>query len=333
MKITISIILIFSLVIPFYGVFASADNVNISLEVTGEAPSYQCSDGIDNDSDGQIDYPDDPGCASGDDNDETNAPSGGGGGGGGAGTLPPSFLTTIVFKGKAYPGADVTLLKDAQVAAAEKADDFGNFEIILEGISGGIYTFGIWAQDTKGKRSITLSFTISVTAEATTTVSGIFIPPTIGLDKTVVKQGDILEIFGVSYPKSEVAIHVSSDEEKIFTATVEESGIYIYKLDTSGLAKDTHFAKSRSKHYLDDTRSSFSRVVSFVVGEESIEAEFLKGDLNGDGRVNLVDFSIAAFWYKRTISKEFAEKEAGYLNGDGKIDLVDFSIMAYFWTG
>ncbi len=33
---------------------------------------YQCSDGIDNDQDGKIDYPNDPGCSSSSDNDETN---------------------------------------------------------------------------------------------------------------------------------------------------------------------------------------------------------------------------------------------------------------------
>jgi hypothetical protein len=49
--------------------------------------------------------------------------------------------------------------------------------------------------------------------------------------------------------------------------------------------------------------------------------------------VNLVDFSIAAYWYKRPLSADFKVKEAAKLNGDGKIDLVDFSIMAYYWTG
>ena len=37
-------------------------------------PSYQCNDGIDNDGDGMIDYPDDPGCDSSTDDDEYNAP-------------------------------------------------------------------------------------------------------------------------------------------------------------------------------------------------------------------------------------------------------------------
>lgn len=39
-----------------------------------EEPDVACSDGDDNDSDGLIDYPDDPGCASADDPSEINAP-------------------------------------------------------------------------------------------------------------------------------------------------------------------------------------------------------------------------------------------------------------------
>lgn len=41
------------------------------------APSFACSDGIDNDSDGLVDFPDDPGCDSASDNDEFNETSGG----------------------------------------------------------------------------------------------------------------------------------------------------------------------------------------------------------------------------------------------------------------
>lgn len=39
-------------------------------------PSFACSDGIDNDGDGLIDFPNDPGCTSSSDNDEFNQPSG-----------------------------------------------------------------------------------------------------------------------------------------------------------------------------------------------------------------------------------------------------------------
>ncbi len=61
--------------------------------------------------------------------------------------------------------------------------------------------------------------------------------------------------------------------------------------------------------------------------------KLIKCDLNEDGRCNLVDFSIAAFWYKKTLTPEFTVREKNHLNGDGKLDLIDFSIMAFYWTG
>ena len=49
----------------------------------------QCNDLIDNDGDGKIDYPADPGCSSSIDTDETDVSSGGAGGGGGTVIIPP----------------------------------------------------------------------------------------------------------------------------------------------------------------------------------------------------------------------------------------------------
>jgi hypothetical protein len=42
----------------------------------------------------------------------------------------------------------------------------------------------------------------------------------------------------------------------------------------------------------------------------------------------LIDFSIAAYWYKRPSVPENVD-----INSDGKVDLIDFSIMAFHWTG
>jgi hypothetical protein len=55
----------------------------------------------------------------------------------------------------------------------------------------------------------------------------------------------------------------------------------------------------------------------------------IPGDISCDGTVNLVDFSILAYWYKLGTKPPVNVD----LNGDGKINLVDFSILAYHWTG
>ena len=51
-------------------------------------------------------------------------------------------------------------------------------------------------------------------------------------------------------------------------------------------------------------------------------------DYNGDGRVDLVDFSILIFWFNKSPVPPDID-----CNADGKVDIVDFSIVAYYWTG
>src|SRR3989338_7702544 len=155
-----------------------------------------CSDGVDNDGDGKTDYSADPGCSSTSNNDETDpapAPtptpsSGGGGGGGGGGYIAP--VTGITFSGRAYPKSTITVLKDAQIAATTVADANANFSVSVTGISSGNYIFSVYSEDSKGIRSSLLTFPVSVTSGATTNIGGVFIAPTIAVDKSEVKRGD-----------------------------------------------------------------------------------------------------------------------------------------------
>lgn len=260
----------------------------------------------------------------------TSAPSGGGGGGY---VSPPE--TKVIFSGRAYPKSAVTLLKDAQIAATTIAGADANFQIGVSNLSGGNYIFSVYSEDSSGIRSSLLSFPVSVVSGAIVNIGGIFVAPTIAVDKNEVKMGENIAIFGQSIPKAEITIVVNSDEEFFNKTLADASGAYLYNLDTIQLKIGQHFTKSKAT--LDGAISSFSKAIGFAVGAKNIIAELpeaiVKGDLNGDKRVNLIDFSIVAYWYKRTISAEFVVKEKERLNGDGKVDLIDFSIMAFYWTG
>lgn len=260
----------------------------------------------------------------------------GGGGGGGGGYVAPPVVTQANFSGRAYPKSAVTLLKDAQVAAATVAGADANFQINLTGLSAGNYIFSVYSEDKNGIRSSLLTFPISVTSGATTNVSGIFIAPTIAVDKSEVKRGDNIAIFGQSASQADITISVNSDEEFFAKTISDKDGIYLYNFDTAILEYATHYIKSKA--IIGNLAiSGWSNSISFKVGEKNVaiesEKKALKGDLNNDGKVNLIDFSIAAYWYKRTISASFATIEKERLNGDGKVNLIDFSIMAYYWTG
>ncbi|MCC7469772.1 MAG: hypothetical protein IT284_01380 [Bacteroidetes bacterium] len=305
----------------------SASNSNFQVNIV---PAPQCFDGQDNDSDGLTDYPSDPGCSSYTDDSE-NDMGGGGGGGGGGGSVSS---TSVVFKGRAYPLSKVYLLKDGQIAASTISGPNAIFSVTIGNLTAGNYTFSVYGEDENGLKSSLFTFPVYITQGASTEVSGIFITPTIATDKSQVKKGDNIVIFGQGAPNSNITISVHSPVELFKFTQSDNSGAYLLNLDSSPLDYGAHTTKSKSA--VQNQISEYGRTVGFLVGDENVLADgdyYLIGDLNDDGKVNLVDFSIAAFWYKKDLSRDIITTEINHLNADGKIDLVDFSIMAFHWTG
>jgi len=255
------------------------------------------------------------------------APPAGGGGGGGI-TIAP---TSVIFSGRAYPLSKVIVLKDGQRVISTIAGPDARFKISLSGLASGDYTFFVLGEDSEGRQSTPFTFPVFITHGVTTLVSGIFLAPTIDVDKSEVKRGDAIAIFGQSVPEGEVSIFVNSHQEFFESVRADNNGVYLFNFDTALLHMGNHITKSKTVS--NGEISPFGKAMGFVVGTRNIakvaiEPLFRKGDLNGDGRVNLIDFSITAFWYKRPLPPETVD-----LNGDGKVDLIDFSIMAFHWTG
>lgn len=260
--------------------------------------------------------------------------SSGGGGGGGNGTK--SGKAQVVLSGRAYPKSTVTILKDAQVVATTVADIDARFQVNVTGLSSGSYIFSLYSEDSRGFRSSLLTFPVALTKGILAKIENIFLSPTIAVDKSEVKKGEPIALFGQSTPLSEITLEINSTEQIFVKAKADNGGVYLHNFDTSVLELGQHHAKSRSAFAA--AISSQSMAVAFKVGYETVLAPVgvvcpAKADLNDDCRVSLVDFSIAAFWYNRTLSATFAPREQKKLSGDGKINITDFSIMAFYWTG
>lgn len=264
--------------------------------------------------------------------------SGGGGGGGGGSSASSNSLTlasgsdSVVFKGIAYPGSIVTLIKNGSIAAEVPASPDGTFEIRLRNLSGGTYSFGIRAEDSQRLRSTLDVYTVYIGNGVTTIVDGLFVPPTISTDKIEVKYGDPVILFGKSAPGASLTISIHSPVEIVKRTKSNSSGAWLYKLDSSELGMGDHTSKTRAS--TDTDLSLYSDEVSFKVGTTNKDRPAAasvvtnKCDLNSDSRVNILDFSIMAFWYKRL---GFPAKVD--LNSDKRIDIQDLSILAYCWTG
>jgi hypothetical protein len=254
-----------------------------------------------------------------------------GGGGGGAGGGTPGVQTTVNFSGMGYPMSKIIILQDGRTVVNTIADPDANFSASVSGLSVGTYTFSLYAKDSSGKNSTIFSFPVYVTDGTIINIGGIILAPTIDVQNSEVKRGDNEPIFGFATPNSQVNIAVHSDSEHFVTTTSSAIGAYLYNFDTTPLEYGNHNAQSRA--ILKEKTSAQTDPVGFIVSNENkakpAGCSTLIGDINCDGKVNLVDFSILAYWYK----KGDMPPANVDLSGDGKITLVDFSILAYHWTG
>ncbi|MBD3208572.1 MAG: hypothetical protein GF370_03910 [Candidatus Nealsonbacteria bacterium] len=255
-------------------------------------------------------------------------------GGGGAPYPRPPGLPAVQIIGWAYPNSNVSILRDGVLEKELQADTTGDFNYDIGEIEGGVYTFSVWARDSQGRRSITDSATFLIKPETRTTLQT-FLPPTIGVSSDTIGIGETLEMSGESLPMAsvEVMIYPSRDvetevpEEDIITMGVEadSAGRWNLSFDTTGLEKDTYAAKARVSASRAGI-SNFGRVVYFGIGAPPAVSYCERSDLNKDGSVNLVDFSILLYhWGTSNTTAD--------INLDGGVNLTDFSIMMYCWTG
>lgn len=268
-----------------------------------------------------------------------SAPQPGGGGGGGGGPyVPPAAEGTLNVSGRAYTEGMVVLLVDAAIQKTVELDGNANWSAMLP-LDRGAHQFSAYATDFLGRRSALFGTSVVIPSGGAATLGGIFLSPTLASDKEQAERGVPVALSGTAYPESDVVIMYGPDPlfvdgVRMTRVPAAPDGRYTYRLETGDLRDETRYYVRSRASWRGET-SALSRPISFRVAKPTIHRgdACMPGDLNGDLRVNLTDFSIAVYWYKRSFSEIFADKEKRCLNNDGKVDLYDFSLMAYYWTG
>lgn len=239
------------------------------------------------------------------------------------GQIPAVSQTKVVLRGKAYPNANMKILLDGKEIGRTVADANADFLFSSTEVTPGTATFGFVAMEPDGSTSVSSSVVFEVLQGAVTTVANVFLPPTIVLGAMQLEPGSPLTISGRTVPKAKVTTQISGAGGSSLSADADTSGKWALQLDTAPLAKGAHAAKAYFQ--LSDTvKSGFGKAVSFTIGAVAGGAK--SPDLNKDGKVNLVDFSIFL------LSWNSADDEPDF-NSDGAVNLADFSIMLFAWTG
>ena len=237
--------------------------------------------------------------------------------------------TVLSFSGRAYPEGRIVILKNGQFFAETKANRKADFSVSLTTLEPNNYKFSIYGEDNFQLRSPTFNFDLILKRSVTTTISGIFLPPTIEVDKREILKGEKLRIFGQTVPFGLVTIVIDPTLPS-YKVSADTNGIYQYFLDTIELDFKTYVPILKTT--VGVVESPENSGGDFIVGQKTRSAiktcESIPADLNCDGRVNLIDFSILLFWHKKT---NFPARVN--LDGYNGISLADLSVMIYYWSG
>lgn len=271
--------------------------------------------------------------------------SGGGGGGGGGSddgdTAGGGFESTdgpyrsgdgrVVITGYASPRSTVYALVDGKAAKNTRAGSDGSYEVVIDLIARGAYTFGVYAVDTSNTKSSTFSTSFTVSGARTSALSNINIPPTLKATPDPVNPGATLTLSGFTMPGASVTVENEKDKssasKQSFTATADNNGAWSVSVPTAGFSSGTYKARVKAK-FTSGSETNFSAFVLYGVGQAATRAT--SADLNRDGKVNLVDFSILLFWWN---TDGGTSDPSADINGDGRVSLTDFSILLFNWTG
>ncbi len=290
----------------------------------------QCVDGVDNDGDSLIDYPADPGCDSSSDDSEVNlVPSSTGGGGGGGSSGPPRSITSspmtssVIVSGHAYPNSTVRVYLDGRESIRVTASSVGSFEATLP-VPAGFHIVSVTVEDLDGNLSPFKNIPILLAANSRSVISNITPSPSL----KVAIESDMVAFTGSALPNADIVLEVRSPE-MYAQGQSDVSGRYRIELPTSRFGTGTYSARAYAQE--GNLVAPFGSLVTFSTTWE--KRAHRTGDVNGDGKVNLTDFSMLLFWFNKPLNNAMETFEVQDFNGDKKIDLRDFSILAYHWTG
>ena len=232
----------------------------------------------------------------------------------------------IHLSGQAYPKSKIEVLRKGSLDDLYKnipieesvVSDDGTFSILHLGLLGADYLIALRVEDKDGRKTGIMSFNVNLATEDLV-VEDIFMPPTVGFENSIIKKGANVHILGYAAPNNIVELEIS-DTKKETTSNTE--GFYEFSIDTDDLNVGSHAVRARqiASSATESKISNFSISRTFKLNELSIPS----ADFNSDSKIGITDWSIFLF---RWGSEKSDLKSKIDLDGDGIINISDFSIF------
>lgn len=238
------------------------------------------------------------------------------------------YLSSATLAGFTSPGSTVQVLKDGVQLVTVQAGADGSFHADAPNVERGTYTFSLYSTDKEQHTTATYSATLTLGQGTSNTISNIVLSPTVGLETDQVPVGNKVHVSGEAVPNSGIVVSFASKTDTSaqplqFTATTSANGVWDL-MATGTLQKGTY--QVRARQVLTAAQSDYSAPLYVGIGQSPSVAATNRADINKDGKVNLIDFSIMLSMWGTSNPK-------ADLNDDGVVNLADFSILLFNWTG
>jgi hypothetical protein len=167
-----------------------------------------------------------------------------------------------------------------------------------------------------------------VTASAAISIDHVTLGPTLSTSTNPIGGQKTISAWGFGIPNSKVWIILDGNTDPSRVIDTALDGSYSFSMDTSPLDLGDHVLQSMSQVGSVTSPMSIKKLFSTTGIVPPKPVSNLIGDINHDGKVDLSDMSILAFWYGKPTPPSEVD-----MNADGTITLADFSILTYYWTG
>jgi hypothetical protein len=161
-------------------------------------------------------------------------------------------------------------------------------------------------------------------------LNDIILPPTIRVSNQNINPGAPLTVSGQAVPNATINLFLDNSTTPIQSTPSAANGTWTMNIDTARISIAEHTLRARSVTGTPPltSPSGFSSSVQLFVGVDGRATT--PSDLNRDGSINLVDFSILIFWWQTNGGDSNPPAD---INGNGRVSLEDFSILLFNWTG
>ncbi len=188
--------------------------------------------------------------------------------------------TALVLNGYTVPNILITFIEDDIVVGTAISNNLGEFTKTFTAQEAGYHSLKIYYTDPTAQTSNTIQLMLLLIDFQTLTVSDIYLPPTIRIDKTNYTVDQNITISGYAKPNELIEIQISGAVGRYSVVNSNSDGFYTYSFPTTGFVPGIYSVNASIKTDL-STNTPSSNTLNFTFYDSENNAYIIPESNNG----------------------------------------------------